>query len=44
VFAHDGLGALLGGPLWLEIPMVWTGISEVFGEDAGPPFRLALTP
>jgi 3',5'-cyclic AMP phosphodiesterase CpdA len=44
VFAHDGQGALLGGPLWLEIPMVWTGISEAFGEDAGPPFLLHGNP
>ena len=38
VFAHDGVGHLMGGPLWLEAPIPWGGIVETFGEEAGVRF------
>src|SRR6266540_719 len=34
VFAHDGAGHLLGGPLWLDIPEPWYAAEEALGEDA----------
>jgi Icc protein len=33
VFAHDGAGSLLGGPLWLETPAPWGSVVEAFGRE-----------
>jgi Icc protein len=42
VFAHDGAGALLGGPLWLDVPAPWDGAASAFGAEAGLPAPLAV--
>ena len=42
VFAHDGAGALLGGPLWLDVPAPWDTVAEAFGGETGFPTPLAV--
>jgi hypothetical protein len=42
VFAHDGAGKLLGGPLWLDVPAPWEAVAEAFGDEAGLPMPLAV--
>jgi len=42
VFAHDGSGGLLGGPLWMDVPAPWDDVAEVFGSEAGLPAPLAV--
>jgi hypothetical protein len=37
VFAHNGSGHLLGGPLWLDIPAPWADADEAFAAEANPP-------
>jgi Icc protein len=37
VFAHNGAGHLLGGPLWLDIPAPWADADEAFAADADRP-------
>jgi len=36
VFAHNGAGHLLGGPLWLDVPAPWADADQAFaeGDDA----------
>jgi 3',5'-cyclic-AMP phosphodiesterase len=42
VFAHDGVGALLGGPLWLDVPTPWDDAVSAFRGEAGLPSPLAI--
>jgi Icc protein len=35
VFAHNGVGHLLGGPLWLDVPAPWADADQAFAETAG---------
>ena len=35
VFTHDGHGALLGGPLWLDVTAPWEGAHEALASEAG---------
>jgi len=35
VFTHDGLGSLLGGPLWLDVPAPWEAAHEALASEAG---------
>jgi hypothetical protein len=42
VFAHNGAGHLLGGPLWLDIPAPWEDADQAFAGDRDEaPARLA---
>jgi Icc protein len=34
VFSHDGAGRLMGGPLWLDVPMPWDVAEATLGDDA----------
>lgn len=36
VFAHDGRGTLLRGPLWLDVPAPWDAAAAAFGEASFP--------
>ena len=35
VFAHNGAGHLLGGPLWLDVPAPWEDADQAFAAEAG---------
>ena len=41
VFAHDGTGALLGRPLWLDVPTPWEGVAQAFDVEASAGVRVA---
>ena len=42
VFAHNGAGHLLGGPLWLDVPAPWADADQAFATEgeASPAERL----
>jgi 3',5'-cyclic-AMP phosphodiesterase len=42
LFAHDGAGDLLGGPLWLDVPAPWDTVADAFGAETGLPTPLAV--
>ena len=41
VFAHNGAGHLLGGPLWLDIPAPWADADEAFAAETADANRPA---
>ncbi len=34
IFAHNGAGHLLGGPLWLDVPAPWHDADQAFAAEA----------
>lgn len=42
VFAHNGAGHLLGGPLWLDVPAPWEDADQAFAAEAGETASRAL--